>query len=1645
MKESDVETKENWVMTCDDVTQSLTWTTLTYDAYNFELEISGLYCISGSDYTITAGSSIRGGNNKVIDSTADSSTGTVESNTVTTGAFGDTTSTYYSYYSPISVWPSDSSSSTTTNYSFSLPITKALEDGSKIVIDWPSGFDISGATVRATSGTNPSYYNGDINGSWAGLYDQSGGTYYSGGVMKIFDTASSSSCPSNTSCIDNDSFQNRTTLTVWLDYNDDGTRDTNAVTSSTDSIYFDLAGVVNPSTASTVDWYTNTGGYKVSISTKTPDGAPLQSAQQSSSFTIVAAGTGTMTCSVHANTSDGTGVEGATCSASGWYSTKSCTTNSNGICTISGAQNGSWWFWIQPPSSGRYTSDSSSYGNSCQISDSAQTCTFNGILKSLDYSISGTITHPVSLANKIVTIWQYGQSDSSWSNIDVTLEADGSTNYTIYTTLGKKEIGLYEKIYSNDIGRPSSKTINVTANTTAVNFILTVPDKPVRIRVRDQDDRGLSNVSVGIYCYDMDCGSSASGNTGSDGTVTLNMTPGDYECYAYQSGYGNAQKSVSVALDGTVTPTEGCSFRFRLADSTIAGTVLDDQGTAIQWASINYKDSDGTSQWGSTNATGDYLLYVPGGVGVTGTVIASSWQHGGNLPAATGVDATNFPVAANSTITGINFQYDPNAYGTISGQVIADDDGLQWAGIWAQEVNRDTGRQTGTYGNWTSTDSSGNYTLNLTKNTASTCYDVSGWTSNYGELPPKTCLDISTSNLTGKNWDLGSIQTLTVTVTGAPNVSKAYLDVKQSGVSTGMWSDIDLANGSGTASFDIMDGTYESKLYIEGFGEFSADSSDANGFTVSGSNKSLNFNLASVSAQSMSVNGTVRDSTGNPVANARVTFVEASTGVTITAKTDSDGEYSMVLMNGNYTASASKSNYGPSANANVTAEGTINLSLTSTDSISGTVVDLNNTAVNSALVVATNGEQSIMTRTEGDGTFTLDIPDSNTLWNIESVTETGYRGVASNVSEGTTSLSISADTQFISNLADPVSTSTVETQSFTLDSENIGITLMAPTNLYNDSVSDNGAGSLTATEIPATSAISESLDVIDGKFVELTLQDSGGQSVTNFQGNLDLNFTYDKTEIEAAMADDTMNINDWSETPQIAYFEESTQTMVTMPTIITAQVKLTAASDFVDADLETTVNNLITDYAVDGDLDIYADYKIMLHSSTNHLTLFGVVVPTDTTAPSAPTGLTATTGDGRVILDWNNNSESDLMEYNVYRSTSSTVQLINANQINGVQVTSSAYTDTTVSNGTRYYYVVTAVDTSGNESSASSSSSATPTATADTTAPSVPSGLSATGGNATVTLDWSDNSEQDFSKYNIYRSTSSTVQVITGNKINTANVTSSRYTDSTVVNGNRYYYVVTAVDTSGNESSGSSTVNATPSAPSSTTSTSSSGGGSGGGYSSSTTKKSTTTTTGQGAPQSDGSSQNTSIENPLPFTDTVGHWAESYIQKLYSREVVSGYNAENYGPDNNLTRAELSKILLNLWGIQAPPVIEAPFKDIETSDWHAGYVAKMKELGVIEGYNDGTFKPNQAINRAETLKMLFKMAGKSVENVDMATNPFSDVAKNEWYAPYIIYASQQGYVNGYVDSEGHSTGIFGPDNNVTRGEIAKIAALMLNL
>jgi hypothetical protein len=178
-------------------------------------------------------------------------------------------------------------------------------------------------------------------------------------------------------------------------------------------------------------------------------------------------------------------------------------------------------------------------------------------------------------------------------------------------------------------------------------------------------------------------------------------------------------------------------------------------------------------------------------------------------------------------------------------------------------------------------------------------------------------------------------------------------------------------------------------------------------------------------------------------------------------------------------------------------------------------------------------------------------------------------------------------------------------------------------------------------------------------------------------------------------------------------------------------------------------------------------------------------------APATPTGLSASAGNAVVNLSWT--ASSGATGYNVKRSTTSGT---------GAQIastTATTYADTSVTNGTTYYYVVSAYNYYGasansNEVSARPAASGTP--------PAAPTGVTATSGNAQVSLSWT--ASAGASSYHVRRSTTSG-----SGYVQIAAPTITSYTDTGLVNGMTYYYVVSALNTAG-ESPNSTQVSAVP-------------------------------------------------------------------------------------------------------------------------------------------------------------------------------------------------------------------------------------------
>lgn len=163
------------------------------------------------------------------------------------------------------------------------------------------------------------------------------------------------------------------------------------------------------------------------------------------------------------------------------------------------------------------------------------------------------------------------------------------------------------------------------------------------------------------------------------------------------------------------------------------------------------------------------------------------------------------------------------------------------------------------------------------------------------------------------------------------------------------------------------------------------------------------------------------------------------------------------------------------------------------------------------------------------------------------------------------------------------------------------------------------------------------------------------------------------------------------------------------------------------------------------------------------------------------------------------------------------------------------------------------------------------------------------------------------------------------------------------------------------------------------------------------------------------------------------------ISYLKEKNIIEGYEDNSFKPKASITRAEALKMLTLASGVFTDSMEkpqEAPFTDTPVEEWYTGYLSAAKDKKIINGYNDGSFKPNDPINLAESLKMYFE-AVNSVNNgqinfEESINENFIDVAPDSWFKKYTNYAGFHQLINIYNDNT------VNPNQVMSRGYLAEI-------
>lgn len=176
------------------------------------------------------------------------------------------------------------------------------------------------------------------------------------------------------------------------------------------------------------------------------------------------------------------------------------------------------------------------------------------------------------------------------------------------------------------------------------------------------------------------------------------------------------------------------------------------------------------------------------------------------------------------------------------------------------------------------------------------------------------------------------------------------------------------------------------------------------------------------------------------------------------------------------------------------------------------------------------------------------------------------------------------------------------------------------------------------------------------------------------------------------------------------------------------------------------------------------------------------------------------------------------------------------------------------------------------------------------------------------------------------------------------------------------------------------------------------------------------------------SSMNTAMTEPVFIDVPLTHPNAEAVSVLYLDGLINGYSDGTFQPDAFINRAELLTILTNATDADLSGNYGNCFNDV-AQEWFAPFVCYAKVHGWVSGYEDGSFKPSQAIIKAEALKIVLTAFAFEMPS-SITVVPYPDVLVSEWYA---IYA-QVGRERGVVDAFGN----FDAAHQMSRGEIAQM-------
>jgi len=1366
----------------------LTTTTIEYDQVNNTIIIMGINgLVSGEDFYIAV-SNVKDKAGNSIDTNNNTFVGPVDSSANTGGMMGPGGPGPMMgppdmggggiggaggfdfgghWEQPTDVMPMNMMAGAITKYFVSMPITKAIPAGGKIILTFPSGFDVSNA---AAVETNYSMANKDLNGPAPGTTT----------IASVVGSAASRTI----------------TITTAGDS-----------LSANDFLVFDLKGIKN----STVPKGFDTNGYTVDIKTQDDNGKLLES-MTSFPFFINEAGDYTLSGTITAvGANSGTAKVFLDSWITGPMETEVTFSSGTASYSFTGLNEGDYNLHTEPSitlGGNEYVG----YMRPDPIFIDSSNCTNNVCTKNFSLTKADTgaalavyITgdfSSMSLTDREIDIFAGGPEGGTVKT--VTLGAQNYTSSSPYNTtlylpsldsdtsdVDEWWVGMGPAIPKGSLmmgpppmpswmppshwevrvtGDPASPTWTerstggITTPTNATDdgiivFEVQSASNEIIGYVVDSSGNGIANVDVDAHKTRGDFGMPSFAVTDNSGKFILKVTTGIYEVNAWMPGMPpSSGKVVEVkadtdngATDGNATadvykdngttlvvdlttgynassPEEELLLKLNKSSTTISGKLLDENGDPVGYAPVwAYNQVTGEHMPSGTDASGNYTIYVNDG----------NWYVEAFIPGLGDVSYQNNPVSiSGSSLSDINIRPSVTNLAIVSGTVTIGGSAVDNASVWIDGTDPDGSF----YHNNTNTNSSGEYKLRVPGGTG---YVLKAWTPEYGELDPVNIGTIAAGASITQDFtiDAGDIATLTINFTNYNALSsntEAFVDIFDPTSGKGNHERLDDLSTTSSITMSIKKGTnYEIHMYIPGIGGIDADCVNGTNivctdntnmpdtWAISG-DAAVTFTIPDVSSlYTFSV--TVTDGT-NALEDAFVWMGNESSGFHAGEPTNSSGLASLKVPAGTYKMGGDKPGYtGPAPIAIVAGGANDNLSTACT------TYDSDNKICTLSITMSSNPytlSGRIYKDSNSNGSYDSGEEVSNAWVWADKVTSTtdftfagGWTGTETDP-DGNYQLSISDGYWLIRAVADGYKETV-----YTVGGEKTAVQINGASVTGKD-IALRPLSSYTAIEpksAPVTPATGGTVDDSVNTGVKLTIPPSVlGTDTSAGTVNIKETSAVPKTDSMAPLAGKGKNITATNSSGQaitslsgsmnieISYDELDLPTGVDESQLMLVYFDETKGEWVEVSAVQDTTNNKFS-------------------GNTTHLTTYAIAYNADTDGPTTPSNLTQNSvSSNSVSFSWtaSTDSETAVDGYEITRSTDgvnfatigNTDPWANGSYNNSVLVTTTSYTDSTVSSGTTYYYQVIAYDTAGNHSASSSSlqvttSSAPPSGGGGYTAP----------------------------------------------------------------------------------------------------------------------------------------------------------------------------------------------------------------------------------------------------------------------------------------------------------------------------------------